>query len=198
MQEIELTQQDADSFEMFLERADNMRQLSYFQKYKKRSVTIGADQKVTKIDEEIPTEEAIVAVATLLRPFYLDNEPVHYLSVNSKLRRICTKIDKNDWANILMTHREGYLRTLKYSPIGITFQGKKLTPKEILDLFLYGKYAHHDMEKHKQIKMLGDLLPIVRFLLMHIVDELFQSIYNTANVYFHLRKNYSLVIVKPK
>lgn len=196
MQEIEITQLDADIFEMFLERADNMRQLSYFQKYTKRSVTIGVDEKSMKIDEEIPTEESIVAVASLLRPFYLNDELVNYLSVNSKLRRICEKIGKDDWADILVTHREGYLKTLKYSPIGITFQGKTLSPKEILDLFLYGKYAHHHIEKHKQLKKLGDLLPVVRLLLMQIVDELYQSIYKTANVYFHLRRDFKITIAE--
>ncbi len=201
MQTLQLAQKDFDSLEMFIERAEEMsKQSSYFHQYKDRSMHIGGDSKGTsaRLGENAPTEESLFAIANRLRPFYMEKEQVSYLAINSKLRRLCVKAGKQEWAALLENHRKGYLDTLKHSLVGITFRGKTLTPREVLGLFLYGKYSHNYSDQHKMLKELGDLLPIVKFFLMHILDNLCQCILLTANVYFHLRKDFQLVIAVEK
>jgi hypothetical protein len=109
---------------------------------------------------------------------------------------MCERAGFTEWEDHLRNHRQHWLDSLQHSPIGIKRNNEQFTPEIILELFFYGKYAKQDVEKHKKLQELGSLTPIVRFLLMNIIDNLFECIYRTANVYFHIRRDHKLLTVE--
>jgi len=196
MQEIIINRRDFDALEVFMERADQTRRADYFLRYKSRSVTLDGVPTKVEVAENLPSESEIFEVIGLFRPFYLQEEDIHYLKINKKLRNICKAINKQDYLEILENHKNHYIKSLQHAPIGIMRFGEEFTPKKILDLYLNGQYAHFELEKSKIIKSLGSLRPIVKLIFITTLDDLIECIHRTANVYFHLKRDNKITILE--
>ncbi|MFN8399317.1 MAG: hypothetical protein U0X74_04820 [Anaerolineales bacterium] len=133
----------------FVERAERIRNYSYFDNgekivgFKVRKLDVGM-----KIDYYQPDNEKLDAISTTLRLFFQNKDGISF----RKMAELCDDPDiSKEWKEEFNFYRNN--QNLMFEEIVIEGDKGKLTNKEILDMFLYGKLVHNiDDDNHKLYK----------------------------------------------
>lgn len=141
--------------ELFREQVDELTKKNLMQKGLKASITMSPHrEKVWNIEVSWPDEDDLSSFLNKFRLFINNNEPVFL----SRIYNICIEHVKDSKVKqILEKNRKYWHRMHRQGAMGLSYQGKNVTPKDAVDLFINGKYLHIDEEKRKKLKDLPDL-----------------------------------------
>ena len=189
---------DKGALEDFLSRAAKLQECGYFKNYKKRSVNLewSKQEGGGKMQSGFPTDEEVHAVVNILRPFMLQEQNIYFPSINSKLKKVCKQIGKNEWLEPLDSYRTGYENAKQISPIGFKLNTETIDFEEIFEAFMYGEYAKNDADKRKKLKRWESLNVLQKFTFFNALDNIAECIRRTANVYFLIRKDHTIRLVE--
>ena len=104
--------------------------------------------------------DRITAFLADVRKFHVDKEPLQLPKVFSWLRH---RLTDAALVSELDELRRAYKAALRSGGVRIVHGGRQLSPRELLDIYLHGKYFHSDAAKRALIQQLeaGDLVPRV-------------------------------------
>jgi len=141
--------------ELFREQVDELTKKNLMQKGLKASITMSPHrEKVWNIEVSWPDEDDLSSFLNKFRLFINNNEPVFL----SRIYNNCIEHVKDSKVKqILKKNRKYWHRIHRQGSMGLSYQGKNVTPKDAVDLFINGKYLHIDEEKRKKLKDLPDL-----------------------------------------
>lgn len=116
--------------------------------------------KPSRFRHHLHDPDRITALLTDVRKFFLDKEPLQLPKLFTWLRQ---RIEDPSLVSKLDELRKAYKAALRSGGVRILHRGRELSPREILKIYLHGKYFHNDAEKGTLIKELeaGDLVPRV-------------------------------------
>jgi hypothetical protein len=104
--------------------------------------------------------DRIIAFLADVRKFHLEKEPLHLPKLFKWLRQRTTDAPLIDELDHL---RKAYKAALRGGNVKIVHRDKELSPRELLNIYLHGKYFHNDAQKATLIEELekGDIVPRV-------------------------------------
>lgn len=190
---ISVTPQDFEALESFFERASAINE-SRYKKFKKRNLSFKVEESA-EIKIQVPAEDDIYAIASLLRPFTLKKQEIYIYKIWKALMRIEKQTEEKKFENAIQECKENYSNSRENSFIKMKINGKAYSPQELLDLYLYGRYAKNDLDKRKTIKTMGDFSEVFKFQFIDALDSLIQTILKTANLYGLMKKEYEFQAV---
>ena len=94
-------------------------------------------------------EEQYESFLVHLRKFMLDQEAVHFYSICNIIYRNCSNNDLKKWTACA---RKLWKDTLDSNPLQIKVDGQLPSLEDIIELQLYGKIVHVNLEKSEQLK----------------------------------------------
>lgn len=140
--------------ELFIEMVDELTERKLLKKGLKSSLTIFShEDKGWKIEISWPDEDDLRSYLTSFRHFILKNSPVFL----NRIYKLCIKHVKDSKVKqMLERNRKHWLDIHKQGAMGLVYQGKKLTPKYVVDLFIKGKIFHIEGEERAFLKGIPD------------------------------------------
>ncbi len=150
------TKEEIENFNLFVEKANKLWRSSFINDVKKLSFTLNYEQnKGTSSKTNLPPEEIIESLLVRYRHFYMKNSPI-------KLEKILSIIYRKSGKNIqakVSEIRKNYKEALTKSSVSIRFNEKIVTPKEIIEAWLYGEHFHLDKDKREIISGMQSMSP---------------------------------------
>ena len=148
------TKEEIENFNLFVEKANKLWLSSFINDVKKLSFTLNYEQnKGVSSKTNLPPEEIIESLLVRYRHFYMEKSPI-------KLERILSILYHNSGKKIqakVSEIKRNYRKALTKSPASIRFNEKTITPKEIIEVWLYGEHFHLDKDKREIIKRMQSM-----------------------------------------
>lgn len=173
--QIKTKQEVIDYLKEFNEEALEVLNLSFKSKLKNKGFRLNWSKETKELKSEIrcPDEESIKAYCNDLRKFIQKNDSL-------EVKKLCkvynlSFFDSNERKMLAKEIREVNKFLKRKSSFSIN--GKNFTTKEILDIFLYGKYSHRTLKNaYESIRknpfmfapMKNEFINILTFYLFHL------------------------------
>ncbi len=155
--------------ELFVARAEELRNTSAVQRGLHHSVTIRLHKDHTgEVEEHAPNEAEFLAFLVVFRKFILKDEPVFL----SAMLNLCEKLLADDDLRDKLRDGRKEWKAARRTGIGFEMNGRKLPPEETADIWIQGRIFHDD-EKAAIFDNLPP--PAYAFLRAQFMDYIFRT-----------------------
>jgi hypothetical protein len=180
-----ITFSELSSLKLFNEKAErllNTRFVKHLEETRKLSVNISAKKgqgvQVTRI---LPDQDAIDAFVLTFRFFIQDNETSSFRQISQTYDKlpISSELKKNlvDWRKGLNDYLD--------KNTSVAIQGKNLSNRELLDIFIYGGLAHANTQKkaiYDNWKKMGLVYQILEVEFCSVLETVLRAILYVAGM----------------
>jgi hypothetical protein len=168
-----------DSLELYLEKIDTLKELSYYDFVKKNKVSVSYSQNVIeegKFSINHPSIESLESFILTIRFFYQDNESCSIYNTYNNLLNLPASND-----SILKYDKARNELNDFLDSVAVILNNESITYRNIIEVFIYGNLAHANNKKNRntykfwqdhpftyefrKTDFLGALNNILRFLL---------------------------------
>lgn len=151
----------------FLKQAELIRQSKYLSATPKSKVNIGYKKgEGIKFSADMPAREDIEVILIRIRPFIEYSERLHIGRIISFL------LEKYGESEFLKAYQLLFQPESEQQYPAITFNGKEYRMRELLMLYMYGKYLHLDSEKQAISLSFEEVLgPLAEYFALSQIDK---------------------------
>lgn len=166
----------------FLKQAELVRQSNYLKATSKSKVNIGyREREGIKFSADMPTRDAIEVILIRIRPFIEYDERLHIGSVITYLQ------EKYGNSEFLKAYQVLFQPESEKQYPAITLNGKEYRMRELLVLYMYGKYLHLDPEKQEVSAAFEKTFgPLAEYFALSQIDKYIGIVLGVAE---YIRKN---------
>jgi len=189
-----------EQLELFLTRADELRETQLIKKGFKSSFSFGSNriENSFKVSGFEPDEDDLRSFLTIYRKFISNDSPVFM----NKIFNICQLYLKDEQIKSnLIQARQHWNDEFTKGFMNLNINQKKYTPEEIMDLWINAVYFHDDLEK---IKLLENIMSniffytIIRQIFFSLINETTRQIFYVSNSISFGLKNFLFEFNKTK
>ncbi len=180
---------EAKHLHTYVQEVEALVRLSFFTDPGRGLRARGEDPPTSVVMVEID-DEAVVAAAARFRSIYRDQEHASYRRTLALLKRhVCESPLREAALSELRTFERWEKDSLKDRGLTITERGKPLSQREIIRLFLYGRYLHKDPKLSERID---------GFMFSEVMrGEFLGAMHSLTHVYWALRNVVSAILDTP-